>query len=416
MSEHPDSTRDYSIHGAAIRVAGDGPVADIIDRTLGFFRSPGGQPELSLTLGRSPSVEWNPEGVLIGDRILYDEGSGTTTVFGDRPVGGPKRSDIEYVVVGDLRSPGGPVAVYVPNLRRPLPSRSSFVHNLRRRNLTGAALTASGDPLALRRVARQAEAITEAIIEPFLFYRLPTKGMSLVHAGAVDAGKGGMMFAGSASVGKTTLAIRYVANGAAFLGDAMVILTEDGRVHPYPGLLKLNAGHLKSFPDLETRLTKGLGPSGAALLRRELRGGASGVLESLPQPQMAELFDQVAISRGCPLSRVILIRRGSFEKATSEAAGGSVAPILTAEISWELEAAPWRNAQFIYAPSAATGKDFVLEASEHHSKVRDIIGRGVSRAECHSVSLPYGASASLVEELVPALNPRGPDSQAPNRA
>jgi hypothetical protein len=361
-----------------------------------------------MILGKYPDAAWRPEGTLVGDRILYDQRSGTTTVFARKPIGAPPKSEIEYVVVGDLRSPNERVIVYVPNLRRPQPLRGAFMHNLRHRRLNEAMLAVTGNPFAMRRVARQAEAITEAVLEPFLFYRLPSRGMSLVHAASVAFGGDATIFAGSASVGKTTLAFHYVREGASFLGDAMVIMSEDGRVLSYPGLVKLNGGHLKTSPELETRLVRGMGPRGRYFLRRELSARPSEALDSLPQPRMSEVFDGVTIPGSCELSRVVLIRRGSFDKPSCEAIGAdSVAAILSAEVAWELEAAPWRNAQFIYCPSAARGKDFVLEASEHHSRVEEIIRRGTSRAKCYSVSLPYDANISLVGDLVPGVKPIG---------
>jgi hypothetical protein len=308
------------------------------------------------------------------------------------------------VVIGDLRASGEPVIVYVPNVRKPMTSRRSFSHDLGEDHLRRAILAAAGNPFGMRQVVRQAEKITEAILEPFLFYRLPAKGLSLVHAASVCSQDKATLFAGSANVGKSTLALHSVKENLAFLGDALVILAETGEVLPYPGLVKLHGGHLASFPELTIRLTAGMGSIGAYLLRSELSASPKEALEFLPQRRMVELFDGVVIPKRCKLEDVVLIKRGSFSEATSEEIDPKrLAQALSAELYWEIEAAPWRNGQFTYSPSAATGRDLFEEATAHHAKVDEIMRRGVANSKCYSVALPVDAPVKLVEDLVPGI-------------
>jgi hypothetical protein len=392
----------YDIHGAVtIRIIGHDPVSNIIHRTLDFFKVPSGPSDLDLILGEYPDQEWYPKGTQFGDRFLYDHETNTTTVLGSRVAGRPSRSDVEYVVIGDLRAPGKQVAVFVPKLRRQLSPWMSFRHDLRHGNTRRAILGLAGNPFGLRHVVRQAERITEAIIEPFLFYRLPEKGLSLAHAASVSTVEGATLLGGSANVGKTTFALTSVKDRLSFLGDSAVILSKTGEVLPYPGLVKLHRGHLARFPEFADRLTTGMGPISASLLRRELFGVGGPSIELLAQRQISELFDEVTIPRRMRLQKGVHVVRGSFAETRADSIGPEqLAQSLAADLYWEFEAAPWRNTQFIGVPSAYLGSDLVQESTAHHGKVNEVLQRSTSHADCYSLSLPFDAPVPGVDKMM----------------
>jgi hypothetical protein len=80
----------------------------------------------------------------------------------------------------------------------------------------------------------------------------------------------------------------------AFLGESLLILAEGGDVLPYPGLVKLQKGHLASFEPRD-HLAAELGPIGAYFLRSELSASPKEALESLPQPRMVELLENATM-------------------------------------------------------------------------------------------------------------------------
>lgn len=400
-----EAERNYDVHGAVlIKIVGHDPVSDVIDRTLALFKSSRKAPDLTLVFGEYPDREWKPSGTLVGDRFFYDSKSRVTTVLSSRAIKRPERSEVEYVVVGDLRASGEPVTVFVPSVRKPMAPGRSFGHEVRQGHLRRAMLAAAGNPFGMQRVVRQAERITEAIIEPFLFYRLPAKGLSLVHAASVCSQGSATLFAGSANIGKSTLALHFVKEKMAFLGDALVILAEGGEVLPYPGLVKLHGGHLAAFPELTVRLTAELGSIGAYLLRREMSASPDEALGLLPQREIVELFQSVTIPSRCEAENVVLVRRGAFAEATCEEIDPkSLANALSVELYWGIEAASWRNGQFVYCPSAVAGRDFLQEAAEQHAKVSEILLGGISRARCYEIALPLDAPVQLVENLLPGI-------------
>ena len=161
----------FSLHGAVVvRLVGHDPASEIISRTLSHFKSRPEAPDLTLVLGEFPDGTWEPSGTLVGDRFLCDSSSMTTIVFANRVTAKPARSEVEYVLVGDIRSPGEPVTVYIPNLRKARGPAGVFRRDLRQGHLKRAALALLGNPFGMRQVVRQAEKITEEILEPFLFY------------------------------------------------------------------------------------------------------------------------------------------------------------------------------------------------------------------------------------------------------
>jgi hypothetical protein len=375
-------------------------VAGVVDRTLAFFRSHPKDPDLALILGEYPSQEWMPTGTLVGDRFLYDQKSGTTTVLRNRATTRPERSEVEYIVLGDLRASGEPVTVYVPRLSTPMSPSRSLGHELKNGHLRRAMLAAAGNPFGMQRVVRQAERVTEAIIEPFLFYRLPVKGLSLIQAVSVSTQGSATLVTGSANIGKTTLALHFVKKKMGFLGDNLAVLGEGGEVLPYPGLVKLQPRHLTVFPELTTRLTAGMGPIGAYLLRRELAASPD-ALGLLPQQEMTELFENVTIPSRSEAGNVVLVKRCSHPETTCEEVDPeSLADILGVELYWGIEAAAWRSGQFVYSPSAVTGRDFFKEAAAQHAKVGQILIKGISKAKCFKVTLPLDAPVQRIEYLL----------------
>jgi hypothetical protein len=397
--------RNYDVNGAvSIRIVGDDPVSEILDRTLGYFRGPPKNPDLTLVLGEYPSKDWIPEGTMVGDRFLYDAKSETTAVLNGRIEGGPSKSGVEYVMTGDLRTAGGNVTVYVPNLRKPTTSARGFYTELGRRHPRRALLAVAGNPLAMRQVARQAEEITEAVIEPFLYYRLPSKGLCLAHATSFSSGEVATLYAGSANIGKTTLALGFVREKRVFLGDTLVILSDQGDVLPYPGLVKLHGGHLTLFPELGGRLAERLGRFGSSLFKGELTAHPQGVLDALPQRQMTELFEAVTIPKRCTLGSVFLVSRGTFrESANLEVDSETAAKSLTTDIVWEFETAPWRKGQFIYSSDAVEGADFLHRSIEHRARILGVMLKGVSRSRCYRLQLPMSAPVTLAADFIPAL-------------
>jgi hypothetical protein len=401
-------TRNYNLHGAlALKVVGSNPVADILDKTLQTFKNTDTNTDLTFVLGQYPSQDWTPTGSVVGDRFLYDFQTNQTTIFGDRIKLTLAKKDIEYVIRGDVTNPDQEVTVYVPRIHSLETYLGRIKHELTRRRWTNAVLAATGDPYhPFQGIEHQAERISEAILEPFLFYRLPSKGVSLVHAAVVSSGDSGIMFTGSADIGKTTLALYMAKKGFSYFSDELAILEEDGHLLPYPGLIRLQTQHLVAFPELIDTVAAKLSSFQATIFRRELRHSTEADLNLVPQFSIGELFKDVKIGKRCTLEKIVLIRRGvTKEPVLEEIDHDTMLGVLGAELFWEIELAPWRNSQFAYSPICARGGDFIQAAAQHHVRTANIIRKGISNARCFRLMLPLGYDVQKIDGLLNSVVP-----------
>jgi len=242
----------YNIHDSLkIRILGSKQgLGEILDSTLAYFRDQDVTDEADLTfvLGRYPSENWQERGYTVGDRIMYDDTSGYTTVF-KRPIDRTvTRRDVEYVIQGDVRTSNQPVTVYVPSLPSQERRSKVFLQTFGRLQKTRALLTMIGDKEVLNYNIEEAAKLRLAILEPFLFYRLPSLHKSLVHGSVACFNGKGIMLAGSGHVRKTTLNIELVKNGFTYLGEDLVITGMQGDVFAYPEPIRLQPQHLELVP------------------------------------------------------------------------------------------------------------------------------------------------------------------------
>src|SRR5436189_5670577 len=78
-----------------------------------------------------------------------------------------------------------------------------------------------------------------------------TKGLQVVHAGAVGASDGGVLVTGPGGSGKSTTTLACIEDGLAFAGDDTVLVADDPPwVHSLYGSGKLEVDHVGRFPGL----------------------------------------------------------------------------------------------------------------------------------------------------------------------
>lgn len=98
-----------------------------------------------------------------------------------------------------------------------------------------------GDAVSLRdRLTRHVEPVVQCL--------LAERGCTFLHASAVRMDDGAWVFPAWGQTGKTALVLELLREGAAYLGDDLVIVDAEGRVHPYPKAIALfgyNAAELR---------------------------------------------------------------------------------------------------------------------------------------------------------------------------
>ncbi|MDA4126125.1 MAG: hypothetical protein OK452_02830 [Thaumarchaeota archaeon] len=359
-------------------------LGDVLDRTLNPFRADGEDADITLKIGSYPSDDWQPTGATVGDRLLYDAKMRQTSVF-RRSIGvQPKKDEVEYAITGEVKEGTQPVEVCVPTFP---PAEKRFRRLLRELANHGwrrSLLALTGSPLfEQERLEQQAERILLAILEPFLYYRLPFKGCSLVHASALSSEGSGLLVVGSARVGKTTLALQLVKRGFLYYGDDLAILAKNGGLLSYPKPVKLQSQHLEAFPELARKLPP------------------NEPLDLQPRRTLGEIFEGAKIGDACPLRTVVLIRRGvGNDFSVKEVDSNDLVRVLGAELFWEFAAAPWRHSQYVYCSSASLGNDFIAEEALHHTRIIEVLKSGVRNAKIFGIDAPLSYSPSDLERAV----------------
>ncbi|HEV2139113.1 MAG TPA: hypothetical protein VGR53_09755 [Nitrososphaerales archaeon] len=393
MKTERGSERLYNLDDKCrVRVTGsDTPVGQVLDGTLGLFASEGGNADLTLALGEYPSESWQPSGFTVGDRLLYDASSDTTTVFRRPTASSLSRDGVEYVVRGDFRRGDSQVVVYVPSLPKRMGYLRSLKRGVARGSLARTLLAAAGsDHIATEPVELEAAKIRLAVLETFLYYRLPFSDSTLIHGSVISSNGSGLMFTGGGHIGKTALSLEMVKRGFAYMGDDLAIVGRDGRATPYPEPIRIQEQHLTLFPDLQPKLSSGMGWGKKTLFNWMLGRSPSDTLELLPRLEISEVFDGAEVSGPCHIDNALLIQKGTLsEPSLEEIDGDSISRTVGAELFWEFETGHWRHNQYIYAPSCAKGSDFLTEESEHRARVKDIIIDSFRSIKAWRLLVPY---------------------------
>ena len=375
-----------------VRVIGsDTPVGQVLDGTLGLFAGEGDDADLTLVLGQYPSENWQPVGFTVGDRLLYDADSESTTVFRRPTSSSLSREGVEYVVRGDFRRSDSKVVVFVPSLSKKMGYFRSLKRGVARGSLARTLLAAAGsDYIPTEPVELDAARIRLAILEPFLYYRLPFRESTLVHGSVISSNGSGFMFTGGGHIGKTALSLEMVKRGFAYLGDDLAIVDRDGHSFPYPEPIRIQEQHLTLFPGLEPRLASKVGSGRRTLFNWMLERSPGETLELLPRLHVSEVFEGARVGGPCHIDNALLIQKGTLsEPSLEEIDGDSMSRTVAAELFWEFETGHWRHNQYIYAPACARGSDFLTEESEHRARTREIIVDAFRSIKTYRLKVPY---------------------------
>jgi len=374
-----------------VRVIGSNtPVGQVIDGTLGPFASDGADADLTLVLGEYPSKSWKPSGFTVGDRLLYDVNSDSTTVFRRPSSSSLSAKGVEYVISGDIRGESQ-VTAFVPSL----PERMGYVRSLKRGvargSLARTVLAAVGsDYITAELVEQEAAKLRLAILEPFLYYRLPLCESTLVHGSVVSSNGSGLLFTGGGHIGKTALSLEMVRRGFSYLGDDLAIVGRDGRTSPYPEPIRIQEQHLMLFPELQRKLVSKMSVGRRTLFGWMLGRSPGETLELLPRMKISEVFEGASVGEPCHIDNALLIQKGTVSQPQFEEIDlDSIAKTVTAELFWEFESGHWRHNQYIYAPSCAKGFDFLSEESVHRSRIKGIILDSFRNVRTFLLRVPY---------------------------
>jgi hypothetical protein len=283
--------------------------------------------------------------------------------------------NIQFIVEGDMLKSGN-VSIYLPDLEIGVPywlkmARMFVLNDFR-----------SDEEI-------MADHILDSFVEPFLYYRLPSKGYSLVHGSAVSNGTG-ILFYGLSNVGKTTMALQMVKEGCEFLGDDFVILNENGRLLSYPKRVNVEAHHLDAYPELIQKIGSSMSYVQRFFFKRYAKSALEKSFETMfYNPVISEIFDDAKIADSCHLGAVVhLNRTDKGDPSIQEIDTELCVNTLTSNLFWEFNLQPYRNNHYRYCSSYPSNRFFLEQEEDHHSKIRRIIERALSDARAFQIQVP----------------------------
>ena len=390
LQTQDDHSEFYSIHGIlGIEVRGcHNPIGEVINREFQNFRDRSGKPDLTIFLGSAPSADWVPRGFPVGDKLLCDSEIDEVTVL-LRSVS--VNDNIRFLVRGDTKDSRNPVSIYMPTLRVKARAWVRIVCMLLKNDFLSAEEAVADDILV-------------SFVEPFLYYRLPSHGYSLVHAAAVSNGSG-ILFYGSSNVGKTSMALHMAKEGCEFFGDDLVIVDEDGRLLSYPKRVKLEAQHLAVYPELVQRIGSKMSPGTQWLFHRFVKRSSQTPFQMMfYHPAISEIFDEVRIGDHCDLRAVVYLRRTAQEDLSlHETTLESCLETLTMNLFWEFDAPAYRHNQYRHCLAYASNNDFLKQEVDHHSKVTRLLTKAISKARAFELQLPPKFEAQQIKRAIDKL-------------
>lgn len=390
----------YDLHGI-IRIKvedGEGSIAHLIDRVLlesktndGIFEN--GSEELTIFVGLLPSPNWKPKAYSVGDDLFYSQENEETIVLESATKSGLHQEDVKCIVKGDLRKPGK-TEVYLPHAvmkARTGEDRKLILREARRGKFMKALYILShGANFSARSACeREAYEISSRILEPFLYYRLPNIGYSLVHASAVSSKGLGVLLFGAPDSGKSTITLELVKQGLDFMGEDLAIVGERGVVLSYPKQFPIEAHYFELFPELVQRLASEMRGVERFSFERLARTKSRNFRDILPRVTIKEIFEKAQIAERSSLDFLVFLKRSQIAKPIVRKVDcAELTRILASQLYREFNAAPWRHTEFIQCPSFAAGTDFVQEEMNHHAHISKILNLATRNAQAYELELP----------------------------
>lgn len=86
------------------------------------------------------------------------------------------------------------------------------------------------------------------VLQGIIFFRLLMQDICFVHASAVAFDQTGILLPAWGGTGKTSLLVRFLEDGAQYLGDDLALLSKDGILYSYPTRIRMFYYNFDEFP------------------------------------------------------------------------------------------------------------------------------------------------------------------------
>lgn len=392
--------RSYSLHGlVSIKVRGSEIVAKAIEDEFGDSKlDERSAKNINLNVGMRVNLPGDL--TMLGDGIFYLEDK-DAIVTSIRKEGISLRPDeIELVIEGDpLSTKNKSISISTP---RTIPYEGGLSGGVSR---IVADIKADTIPhIAKNKEERWAGTLISSVLDPVLYFTLPTLDHTFVHAAGLAHGDEGLLIIGHSNVGKTSLALEMVMNGYSFLGDDLIILSSKGEMLSFPKPVKLEGHNITERPEILRRLKEKMGVKEDLffkMLTSYLKNKSRSVSAIV---SIGDILENPSIRSRSSLNHVVHIKRHTSRDLIAKEITPSESVMEAAlNLFWEFECQEYRNTKPFYAFKRAHGEDYTTFLEEHHNQIKDILTASFTNAKSYLIKVPTRATTHDIYGAVKQL-------------
>lgn len=389
--------RSYSIHElTSIKIKGNNFVTKTSDAEFGDTISDKNSTK-TINLNVGMPIDLSSNITMLGDGMFYMEDKDAVVISIDNEAYSLKPEEIELVIEGDpLLTKNTNVSINTP---RTIPYEGGLSGGVSR---IIADIKAETIPhIAKNKEERWAGMLLSSVLEPIMYFTLPTLNHTFIHAAGLAYDEKGLLIIGHSNVGKTSLALEMVMDGYSFLGDDLTILSNKGEILSFPKPVKLEGHNITERPEILNKIKERMGANEKVffkMLTSYLKNKSRSVSAIV---RLEDVLENPTICSKSQINRIIHIKRYNgndliVDKITLEESIEEAA----LNLFWEFECQDYRYIKPFYAFKRAKGEDYATFLNEHHNKIKNILESSFSNVQSYMIKVPTSATTTDIYNTV----------------
>lgn len=392
--------RSYSLHGLLdIQVKGNEIVIKTTDAEFKDIKhNESSIKKISLNVGTK--IDLSGDLTMLGDGMYYLENKDMVITSINHEGISLNPNEVELAIEGDpLSSTNNHISI---STSRTIPYDGGLSGTVSK--LVADVKSETLPHIAKDKEERWAGLLISSVLEPLLYFTLPTLNHTFIHAAGLINKDKGLLIIGHSNVGKTSLALEMVMNGYSFLGDDLTILSNKGEILSFPKPVKLEGHNITERPEILSKIKENMGTNEKLffkILTSYLKKKSRSISASV---NIEDVLEKPVISSSHNINHVIHIKRYSgdslivkemtLEESVKEAA---------LNLFWEFECQEYRYTKPFYAFKRAHGDDYMKYLEEHHNHIMNIISKSFSKTKSHLIKIPAKSTTDDIYKAVEKL-------------
>lgn len=392
--------RSYSLHGLLdVQVKGNEIVIKTTDAEFKDIKhNESSIKKISLNVGTK--IDLSGDLTMLGDGMYYLENKDMVITSINHEGISLNPNEVELAIEGDpLSSTNNHISI---STSRTIPYDGGLSGTVSK--LVADIKSETIPHIAKDKEERWAGLLISSVLEPLLYFTLPTLNHTFIHAAGLINKDKGLLIIGHSNVGKTSLALEMVMNGYSFLGDDLTILSNKGEILSFPKPVKLEGHNITERPEILSKIKENMGTNEKLffkILTSYLKKKSRSISASV---NIEDVLEKPVISSSHNINHVIHIKRYSgdslivkemtLEESVKEAA---------LNLFWEFECQEYRYTKPFYAFKRAHGDDYMKYLEEHHNHIMNIISKSFSKTKSHLIKIPAKSTTDDIYKAVEKL-------------